>query len=208
MYQKEEYSRNRQRILLALFKQPMDFTALKDETKLSEPSLSRHLKDLLNSGYVELKREGRRKVYRLAEKAYEDDFLLMYLIGLHSAFKILRHDSDFWERVGEEAVKLAALGDHALMSFISVISKFVPRNPPEKVKGKLIFDEIMAKMISDFSSLEKMRETIHALEARGSNAEAVQEKFQDKLDRLTSIYFALGPPFSYLWKNMVEDLEK
>lgn len=186
----------------------MDFTALRDETKLSEPSLSRHLKDLLNSGYVELKKEGRRKVYRLTEKAYEDDSLLMHLIGLHSAFRILRYGSDFWEKVGEEVVKLAALGDYALMSFISVISRFAPRNPPEKVKGKTIFDEIMAKMISDFSSLERMKETVNSIEERGANAETVREKFQDKLDRLTSIYLALGPPFSYLWKKMVEDLEK
>jgi DNA-binding transcriptional ArsR family regulator len=207
MYQKEEYDRNRRKIILALFSQSMDFTALRDETKLSEPSLSRHLRDLLNSGFIELKKDGRRRIYKLTEKAFEMDCLLMHLIGIHSALKTLLHRK-IWQHVGEEAVRLFALSDYATITFISIISRFLPRDSLERRSGRAIFDDVIAKMTSDFSSLKKMIDVIESIELRGGDAEVVRKKFQEKFDRLTSIYLALGPPFSYMWKDMSEALEK
>jgi DNA-binding transcriptional ArsR family regulator len=208
MYQKETYTKNRKEILLALFQQPMDFTALRDETKLSEPTLSRHLKDLLNSGYVELKKDGRRRIYKPTQKALETNPLLMQLVGFQSAFRILRCNRNVWQSIGEETIKLATLSSDALAAFVSIILRYFPQLPPEGVSGKAIFNEIVSKMTSDFSSLEKMKEAIDGVEMRGGSAELIRKKFQEKLDRLTSIYLSLGPPFSYMWKDMTEVMEK
>ncbi|HID42703.1 MAG TPA: ArsR family transcriptional regulator [Archaeoglobaceae archaeon] len=206
MYQKNEYSKNRRAILIALFKQPMDFTALKDETRLSEPTLSKHLRDLLNSRFIEVKVEGRRKIYNITEKGLNSE-LRMYLAGIDSALKVLESGKNFWKTAGMEAVKMVSAGNEALNTFIQALARHSPIEYADERKGKEIFDGIVSKIASTSSKLEKLRKNIEEVEMRGGDADALREKFREKLDAYTAIYFALGPPFSYMWKNMCEELE-
>jgi hypothetical protein len=62
-------------------------------------------------------------------------------------------------------------------------------------------------VVSHSSSLEKLKENIEEVETRGGDSELLHKKFRQKVDTYTSIYFALGPPFSYMWKNMCEEFE-
>lgn len=206
MYQKEEYSRNRKAIMIALFKQPMDFTALKDETRLSEPTLSKHIKDLLNSRFIEVRVEGRRRIYNITEKGLNSE-LRMYLAGIDSALKVLESGKNFWKIAGMEAVKMVSAGDDALNTFIQALARHSPVEYADDRKGKEIFDRIVSKMESASSNLEKLKKNIEEVELRGGDADPLREKFREKLDAYTAIYFALGPPFSYMWKNMCEEFD-
>lgn len=205
MYQKNEYASNRKKILIALFKQPTDFTGLKDETKLSEPTLSSHLKDLLNSKFIEVKLEGRRKVYSLTDSALNSE-LRMYLAGVYSAYVALNNEK-FWETTGVEALKMMSAGEEALHSFINTIARYSPVEYADERKGKEIFDDIVAKIVSSSSYLQKLNENIEEAESRGGDAKSLKEEFREKMETYTSTYYALGPPFSYMWKNMIENLE-
>ncbi|RLI73564.1 hypothetical protein DRO97_07230 [Archaeoglobales archaeon] len=187
MYQKQEYSKNRKAILLALFKQPMDYSALRDETKLSDPTLSKHLKDLLNSNLIGFKREGKRKIYRINEKAFECAEVVSHLAGVSAALNLLK-GKNFEEVLAD----VFSYGNEAVESFLTVISRILILTNKEKTKGKNIYNEIISTMQSDYNELKEM----DGLE------------YQKRADKLNSIYFALGPPFSYQWKNMVERLER
>lgn len=206
MYQKNEYASNRRKILITLFKQPMDFTGLKDETKLSEPTLSSHLKDLLNSKFVEVKIDGRRKIYSLTDSALNSE-LRMYLAGVYSAYLALNNEK-FWETTGIEALKMMSASEEALTSFMNTLARHSPVEYADERKGKEIFDDIISKITSDSSYLQKLKENIEEAESRGGDAESLKEEFREKMDTYTSIYYALGPPFSYMWKNMTENLEE
>ncbi|RLI78585.1 hypothetical protein DRP05_06690 [Archaeoglobales archaeon] len=186
MYQKVEYSKNRKKVLLALFKQPMDYSTLKDETKLSDPTLSKHLKDLLNSNLIEFKKDGKRKVYRIGKKAFECPEITYHLVGVNAALSLLK-GKDFKDVLAE----VFGCGDEAVKSFLSVISKILLIKN-EKVDGKNIYNEILSTMQSDYDELKRLDEL----------------RYQKRVEELNSIYFALGPPFSYQWKNMIEKLEE
>ncbi len=205
MYQKNEYASNRRKILVALLKQPMDFTGLKDETKLSEPTLSSHLKDLLNSKFVEVKNEGRRKIYSLTDSALNSE-LRMYLAGVYSAYLTLKSEN-FWETAGVEALKMVSAGDEALRSFMNTLARYSPVEYADERKGKELFDDIVSRISFDSSYLQKLKENIEEAESRGGDAEPLKEELRQILDSRTSMYYALGPPFSYMWKNMIENLE-
>ncbi|MFO7966466.1 MAG: helix-turn-helix domain-containing protein [Archaeoglobaceae archaeon] len=205
MYQRNEYISNRRKILITLFKQPMDFTGLKDETKLSEPTLSSHLKDLLNSKFVEVKIEGRRKIYSTTDSALNSE-LRMYLAGIYSAYSTLNNEN-FWETTGIEALKMMSASEESLVSFINTIARHSPVEYADERKGKEIFDDLVSKINSDSTHLKKLKENIEEAESRVGDATTLKEEFRDKINSLTSIYYALGPPFSYMWKNMIEDLE-
>ena len=185
MYQKEEYSKNRRKVLLALFKQPMDYTALKDETKLSDPTLSKHLRDLMDSNLIEFKREGRRKVYKLKELALNTPELVCHLAGINAALKLIKGE-DFKRCISE----VISFGKEATKSFFEVISR-ISDVKEVKLDGNRIYNEILSVMQSDYEKLKNLDEA----------------NYQRVVDELNSMYFALGPPFSYKWKNMVETLE-
>lgn len=170
----------------------MDFTGLQDETRLSEPTLSNHLKDLLNSKFVEVKIEGRRKIYNLTDSALNSE-LRMYLAGVHSAYLALNSDS-FWETTGVEALKMMSAGEESLKSFINSLARYSPVEYSDERKGKEIFDEIVSKITSDSSYLKKLKENIEEAESRGGDAESLREEFRKKMDASTSIYYSLGPP--------------
>ncbi|MFW6194645.1 MAG: helix-turn-helix domain-containing protein [Halobacteriota archaeon] len=205
MYQKNEYTHNRKKILVALFKQPIDFTGLKDETKLSEPTLSKHLKDLLNSEFVEVKIEGRRKIYNITDKALNSE-LRMYLAGIYSAYRSLNSHS-LWETAGIESLKMMSASEEALTAFMHALARYNPVEYTDERKGKEIFDELVSKIVDASSYLERLKENIGEVESRGGDAQSLKEKFRENMDTYTSIYYALGPPFSYMWKNMSENLE-
>jgi len=192
--------------MVALFKQPMDFTALKDETRLSEPTLSKHLRDLLNSGFIEMRVEGRRKIYNITERGLNSE-LRMHLAGIDSALRVLESGKDFWKTAGVEAVKMVSAGNEALNTFIQALARHSPVEYADSRKGKEIFDSIVSKMESAFSNLEKLKKNIEEVEMRGGDADLLREKLREKLDVYTAIYFALGPPFSYMWKNMCEEFD-
>ncbi len=183
----------------------MDFTGLKDETKLSEPTLSNHLKDLLNSKFVKVKIEGRRKVYSITDSALNSE-LRMYLAGIYSAHLALNNEK-LWETTGVEALKMMSAGEEALISFINTLARYSPVEYADEREGKEIFDDIVAKIANSSSYLQKLKENIEEAESRGGDAEPLKEEFREKMDTCTSIYYSLGPPFSYMWKNMSENLE-
>jgi DNA-binding transcriptional regulator GbsR (MarR family) len=192
--------------MTALFRQPMDFTALKDETRLSEPTLSKHLKDLINSKFIEVKFEGRRRIYNITEKGLNSE-LRMYLAGIDSALKVFENNKNFWKVAGTEAVKMVSAGSESLTTFIQALARHSPIQYADDRKAKDIFDSIISKMVSNASSIEKLRENIEEVELRGGDADLFRERLREKLDKYTAIYFALGPPFSYMWKNMVGEFE-
>lgn len=164
----------------------MDYSALKDETKLSDPTLSKHLKDLLNSNLIEFKRDGKRKVYRISKKAFECPEIIYHLVGVNAALNLLK-GKDFEEILAE----VFGCGDEAVKSFLSIISRvLLVKN--KKMDGKSIYNEIISTMQSDYNELKELDEL----------------KYQKRVEELNSIYFALGPPFSYQWKNMIEKLER
>lgn len=192
--------------MVALFKQPMDFTALKDETRLSEPTLSKHLKDLINSKFIEAKIEGRRKIYNITEKGLNSE-LRMYIAGIDSALKVFENDKNFWKVAGLEAAKMMSAGNESLITFIQALARHSPIQYADDRKAKEIFDNIVSKMAQNASSIEKLKENIDEVELRGGDADHFRDKLREKIDRYTAIYFALGPPFSYMWKNLVEEFE-
>ena len=184
MYQKKEYSKNRKKILLALFKHSMDYTTLKDETKLSDPTLSKHLKDLVDSSIIEFKKDGRRKVYSLKESAFNTPELIYHLMGINAALKLLK-GNDFKHSLSE----ILSFGD-AVNSFLEVLSRMVVVKN-SKLNGIEIYNEILSKMQADYEKLKNLGD----------------EEHQKAIEESSLIYFALGPPFSYKWKNMIERLE-
>ncbi|AEA47870.1 ArsR/SmtB family transcription factor [Archaeoglobus veneficus] len=199
MYQRSVFEENRRRILKALLEQPMDFTSLRDRTALSEPTLSRHLQHLLQAGFVEVKREGKRKIYSIAEKGLEE--LFPHLLGVSSALRAMK-GRDFAKSVGEELMYVIHIRD-ALESFAACISRFTPTINPDG-SGRLLFGSIVEEMRADFEELKRLRDTIAAIEERGGDAEGLREELGKKLEKLNSIYLALGPPFSYMWRKMIE----
>lgn len=57
---------NRQQILMILFdKKEMSVTELTEQLELSRPAVSHHLKLLLDSGLVEVRKNGKERIYRL-----------------------------------------------------------------------------------------------------------------------------------------------
>jgi len=205
MYQKSEYSKNRRAILVSLFKQPMDFTELRDQTKLSEPTLSKHLRDLLNSKFIEVKYKGRRKIYNITEKAIDSE-LKMYMVGIFSAYNVFS-SKDFWKAAGMETAKMMSAGHDSLLTFVQAIARHSPIEFADERGGKEIFDNIISDMIKNYTTLERLRDNIEEVELRGGDLEPLKKKFREKLDSFTSMYYALGPPFSYMWKNMCEGCE-
>jgi|Deesub1362A_J573_1020465.scaffolds.fasta_scaffold00430_33 DNA-binding transcriptional ArsR family regulator len=208
MYQKEEYSKNNGRILLALIGRKMDFTSLKDEVNLSSPTLAIHLRDLVEKKFVECKRDGRRKIYGPGEKAFDQEHVKNHLIGLMEAYRTMKKSKNFWSEVGKKSVSLMRSNPDAAFAFISAISRFTT-NPvqPNNYDGSEIVEWIYLRMVEDFNQLRNLIHAIQDLEMRDLKAEKLRKKFENQLSRLKSIYISLGPPFSYRWMEMVEELE-
>lgn len=60
---------NRQQILMLLFdRAEMSVTELTEQLELSRPAVSHHLKLLLDSGLVEVRKNGKERIYRLNMK--------------------------------------------------------------------------------------------------------------------------------------------
>jgi|GEM_PF-878682 len=210
MYQRSIFEENRKKLLMLLFEQPMDFTSLKDASNLSEPALSRHLQHLLQSKFVEVRKDGRRRIYRITDKGLEE--LFPHLLGMCSALKAMKA-RNFEKVVGREFLSVLSVAG-ALNSFASCISRFVPTNVPQastqstsiknQKRAVQLFGKIVEEMQSDFEELKRMRKLAEEVEERGGDASKIREEIDRKLSQLNAIYYALGPPFSYMWKEMVE----
>ncbi len=200
MYQRGVFEENRRRILEALFQQPMDFTSLRDATNLSEPTLSRHIHHLLQPGYVEVEKRGKRRLYRITEKGLEE--LYPSLLGISSALRAMKNE-DFEKGIGKELSSILNVRG-AINAFTSCLSRYIP---PKDIKGssKQLFSSILEEMKDDFEGLRRMKEMAQTVEDRGIDAAEIREELRKTLEKLNAIYYALGPPFSYMWKDMVEN---
>jgi len=199
MYQRGVFEENRRRILEALFQQPMDFTSLRDVTGLSEPTLSRHIHHLLQPRFVEVKNKGKRRVYEITEKGLEE--LYPYLLGVNSALRAMKNE-DIEKGIGRSFLSILGVRG-AVSTYTSCLSRY---NPPKEVKGssKQLFSSIVEEMKDDFEELRRMKGIVQTVEDRGGDAVKIREELGEKLEKLNAIYYALGPPFSYMWKSMVE----
>ena len=205
MYQKEAYTRNSDKILLALIERRMDFSTLLDKVKLSAPALSKHLKDLIERKLVSFEVKGKRKIYYPLENAYLQPGVKSHLLGITEAYRTIKGRKKFWSEVGKKAVSLFSQNPDVAFSFLSAISKY-----------RLHFEQsfeaspewLFGRMHEDYNLLKEMKETIKDLELRGINPKELKRKFQNRADDLKNLYIALGPPFSYRWLEMVEKLEE
>jgi len=205
MYQKEAYTRNSDKILLALVEGKMDFSTLLDKVKLSAPALSKHLKDLIERKLVSFEVKGRRKIYYALENAYQQPGVKNHLVGIAEAYRTIKGRKKFWNEVGRKAVSLFSQNPDAAFSFLSAISKYrFHIEPRVEVSPEWLF----LRMHEDFNMLKEMKETIKDLELRGVKAGEMKKKFQSRMEDLKNLYIALGPPFSYRWLEMVEKLEE
>jgi DNA-binding transcriptional ArsR family regulator len=205
MYQKEEYRRNTGKILIALIEGEKDFSSLRDHTNLSPPTLSSHLKDLLERKLVSFRRDGKRKVYYPLERAYNDPEVKRHLIGVFEAYRIFKVKRKFWNEVGKKAVQLFNISPEAAFSFLAAISKYRPVFGEERYGD--ILESIYLRMTDDFNQLVEMKNTVQEFEARGMDVKSLRMKFESKMRDLKNMYIALGPPFSYKWLKMMERID-
>ena len=207
MYQKEAYTRNSDKILLALIERKMDFSTLLDKVKLSAPALSNHLKDLIERKLVSFEVKGKRKIYYPLENAYQQPGVKSHLIGIVEAYRTIKGRKKFWSEVGRKAVSLFSQNPDAAFSFLSAISKY-RLHLESQFQNEISPEWLFLRMHEDFNILKEMKETIKDLELKGVNPKELKRKFQGRMEDLKNLYIALGPPFSYRWLEMVEKLEE
>ncbi|RLI77717.1 hypothetical protein DRP07_11930 [Archaeoglobales archaeon] len=206
MYQKEAYTRNSDRILIALIERRMDFSSLLDRVKLSAPALSNHLKDLIEKKLVSFEVKGKRKIYYPLENAYRQPGVKSHFTGIIEAYRTIKGRKKFWSEVGRKAVSLFIQNPDSAFSFLSAISKYRMHLEDHDIEDGI--EWIYMRMLEDFNLLKEMKETVKELELRGINSKNIKKKFQNKMEDFRNLYISLGPPFSYRWLDMVEKLEE
>jgi DNA-binding transcriptional ArsR family regulator len=205
MYQKETYTRNSDKILLALIERRMDFTTLLDRVKLSAPALSKHLKDLLERKIISFEAKGKRRIYYPLEAAYQQPGVKNHIVGIVEAYRTIKGRKKFWSEVGRKAVSLFSQNPDAAFSFLSAISRYRIHLETHPQNG---IEWLFMRMVEDYNLLKEMREIVRDLELNGLKPRELKRKFQSRAEDLRNLYIALGPPFSYRWLEMVEKLEE
>jgi DNA-binding transcriptional ArsR family regulator len=181
----------KERIMLSLLWGEKDFTTLKDELKVSSPTLSTHLKDLLEKEYLEFRVEGRRKLYRLKEKAFQSPFLFSHFRGLKAASDVIRGRMD-----ALTGLRQVAEDDVALKAFTSTILRFY--QPLDGSKDG--YRELISVLEEDISGVERLIGV--------KDLDEVREVLNSRIRFLDSLYSSLGPPLSVLWMRYRTRIEE